>query len=143
MTAQKIIHDPMTLARPSALAGKADLPAAQDLLDTLVSHHVERDGLPAAAGLAANMIGQSKAIIAVYAGFLPMVMINPKIVKQSRPYLATEGCLSLSGERPVRRFEEITVSYQDMRLQAHTQNFTGFIAETIQHEVDHCQGILI
>jgi peptide deformylase len=130
MTAQQIIHDPMTLARPSALAGKADLPAAQDLLDTLVYHHVERDGLPAAAGLAANMIGQSKAIIAVYAGFLPMVMLNPKIVKRSGHYLAEEGCLSLPGERPADRYEEITVKYQDMDLKEHEQAFTGFVAET-------------
>ncbi|MFR0614379.1 peptide deformylase [Lactobacillus porci] len=143
MTAQTIIHDALFLARKAAPATKADQQVAQDLLDTLVYHHVERDGLSAAAGLAANMIGQSKAIIAVYAGFLPMVMLNPKIVKRAKPYLATEGCLSLSGEKTTQRFDEITVSYQDRQLQPHVQNFTGFVAETIQHEVDHCQGILI
>ncbi|MCT3475398.1 peptide deformylase, partial [Lactobacillus delbrueckii] len=114
-----------------------------DLLDTLLAHRESIDGLPPAAGLAANMIGVNKAIIAVNAGFLPIVMLNPKILKRSGHYLAEEGCLSLPGERPADRYEEITVKYQDMDLEEHEQAFTGFVAETIQHEVDHCKGKLI
>lgn len=143
MTVQKIIHDPLSLSQPAAKAAASDRQAAQALLDTLLAHRESIDGLPPAAGLAANMIGVSKAIIAVNAGFLPIVMLNPKIVKRSGHYLAEEGCLSLPGERPVDRYEEITVKYQDMDLKEHEQAFTGFVAETIQHEVDHCKGKLI
>ncbi|APG70117.1 peptide deformylase [Lactobacillus delbrueckii subsp. lactis] len=143
MTVQKIIHDPLSLSQPAAKAAASDRQAAQDLLDTLLAHRESIDGLPPAAGLAANMIGVNKAIIAVNAGFLPIVMLNPKIVKGSGHYLAEEGCLSLPGERPADRYEEITVKYQDMDLKEHEQAFTGFVAETIQHEVDHCKGKLI
>lgn len=143
MTAKKIIYDPLFLSQPAAKATKNDLQVAQDLLDTLMVHRESKDGLPAAAGLAANMIGEKKAIIALFAGFLPMVMLNPRIVKKSGAYLTQEGCLSLEGERPVQRYKEIEVSYQDLGMQAHQQTFTDFTAEIIQHEVDHCLGKLI
>ena len=140
---REICRDETFLAQKAAPATADDLATAQDLLDTLLAHRESIDGLPPAAGLAANMIGVNKAIIAVNAGFLPIVMLNPKIVKRSGHYLAEEGCLSLPGERPADRYEEITVKYQDMDLKEHEQAFTGFVAETIQHEVDHCKGKLI
>ncbi len=137
MTAQKIIHDQLFLRQKSTLANKMDLPIAFDLRDTLVANQGR------AAGLAANMIGQSKRIIAFYAVMLPLIMINPQIIKRSGKYFAKEGCLSLSGERQALRYQRITVTYQDLKLNKMTQEFTGFVAETIQHEVDHCNGILI
>lgn len=137
MTAQKIIHDQLFLRRKSNLAGKNDLQIAIDLRDTLLANRSK------AAGLAANMIGQTKQIIAFYAGVLPFVMLNPRIIQKKKMYLATEGCLSLEGERHVQRYEEITITYQNIKLETVTQTFSGFIAETIQHEIDHCNGILI
>lgn len=137
MTAQKIIHDQLFLRQKSTLANKTDLPIAFDLRDTLIANQGR------AAGLAANMIGHSKRIIAVYVGMLPLVMINPQIIKGSGKYFAKEGCLSLSGERQALRYQRITVTYQDLKLNKMTQEFTGFVAETIQHEIDHCDGILI
>ena len=110
---------------------------AEDLRDTLLAN---RDK---AVGLAANMIGKNKRIIAFYVGPLPLVMLNPQITKKSGEYLTEEGCLSLSGERKTKRYRTITVTYQDMNLNTKTQEFTDFIAEVIQHEVDHCEGILI
>lgn len=137
MTVQKIIHDQLFLRQKSTLANKTDLPIAFDLRDTLIANQGR------AAGLAANMIGQSKRIIAFYAGMLPLIMINPQIIKRSGKYFVKEGCLSLSGERQALRYQRITVVYQDLKLNKMTQEFTGFVAETIQHEVDHCNGILI
>lgn len=143
MTVQKIIHDPLRLSQPAAKAAAEDRQVAEDLLDTLRAHRESLAGLPPAAGLAANMIGANKAIIAVNVGFLPLVMLNPRIIKWSGHYLVKEGCLSLTGERSADRYEEITVKYQDMDLKEHEQTFTGFVAETIQHEVDHLKGKLI
>ena len=137
MAAQKIIHDLLSLSQKSVPAIKADKIIAQDLQDTLLAHQGD------AAGLAANMIGQNKCIIAFFIGVLPMVMINPKIISKKDPYMATEGCLSIPGQKTIQRFEEITVSYQNMNFEENTQTFTGFVAETIQHEVDHCNGILV
>ena len=137
MTAQKIIHDQLFLRQKSDLAGKNDLQVAINLRDTLLANRGK------AAGLAANMIGQTKQIIAFYAGPLPFVMLNPRIIQKKQMYLASEGCLSLEGERNVQRYEEITVTYQNMELETVTQTFDDFIAETIQHEIDHCNGILI
>ncbi|WP_052543312.1 peptide deformylase [Lactobacillus sp. OTU4228] len=137
MTAQNIIHDQLFLSQKSTSANRADLKVAEDLRDTLLAN---RDK---AVGLAANMIGKNKRIIAFYVGLLPLVMLNPQITKKSGEYLTEEGCLSLSGERKTKRYRAITVTYQDMNLNTKTQEFTDFIAEVIQHEVDHCEGILI
>lgn len=137
MTAQNIIHDQLFLSQKSTSANRADLKVAEDLRDTLLAN---RDK---AVGLAANMIGKNKRIIAFYVGLLPLVMLNPQITKKSGEYLTEEGCLSLSGERKTKRYRTITVTYQDMNLNTKTQEFTDFIAEVMQHEVDHCEGILI
>lgn len=137
MTAQNIIHDQLFLSQKPTSANRADLKVAEDLRDTLLAN---RDK---AVGLAANMIGKNKRIIAFYVGPLPLVMLNPQITKKSGEYLTEEGCLSLSGERKTKRYRTITVTYQDMNLNTKTQEFTDFIAEVIQHEVDHCEGILI
>lgn len=137
MTAQNIIHDQLFLSQKSTSPNRADLKVAEDLRDTLLAN---RDK---AVGLAANMIGKNKRIIAFYVGPLPLVMLNPQITKKSGEYLTEEGCLSLSGERKTKRYRTITVTYQDMNLSTKTQEFTDFIAEVIQHEVDHCEGILI
>lgn len=137
MTAQNIIHDQLFLSQKSTSANRADLKIAEDLRDTLLAN---RDK---AAGLAANMIGKNKRIIAFYVGPLPLVMLNPQIIRRSGEYLTSEGCLSLNGERKTKRYKTITVTYQNMSLETKTQEFTGFIAEIIQHEIDHCEGILI
>ncbi|GMM20233.1 peptide deformylase [Lactobacillus amylovorus subsp. amylovorus] len=137
MTAQNIIHDQLFLSQKSTSPNRADLKVAEDLRDTLLAN---RDK---AVGLAANMIGKNKRIIAFYVGPLPLVMLNPQITKKSGEYLTEEGCLLLSGERKTKRYRTITVTYQDMNLSTKTQEFTDFIAEVIQHEVDHCEGILI
>ena len=137
MTAQNIIYDQLFLSQKSTSANRADLKIAEDLRDTLLAN---RDK---AAGLAANMIGKNKRIIAFYVGPLPLVMLNPQIIRRSGEYLTSEGCLSLNGERKTKRYKTITVTYQNMSLETKTQEFTGFIAEVIQHEIDHCEGILI
>ena len=113
-------------------------PIAQDLLDTLRAHAGH------CVGLAANMIGEPKAIIAIQAGPAALAMLNPVITKKSaRTYQTAEGCLSLPGERPVTRYESIEVSWRDQQFRKQKQKFQGFTAEIIQHEIDHCQGILI
>ena len=110
---------------------------AQDLLDTLTAHK------DSCVGMAANMIGVCKRIIAFDNGGTYMVMFNPEIVKQSEPYQAEEGCLSLTGTRPARRWKSIKVRWQNEKLQERIKTFTGWTAEIIQHEIDHCEGILI
>lgn len=137
MTAQNIIHDQLFLSQKSMNANQADLKIVEDLRDTLLAN---RDK---AAGLAANMIGKNKRIIAFYVGSLSLVMLNPQIIKRSGEYLTSEGCLSLTGERQTKRYKTITVTYQDMDFKTKTQEFSDFIAEVIQHEMDHCEGILI
>ena len=143
MTVQKIIHDPLSLSQPTAKAAASDRQAAQDLLDTLLAHRESVDGLPPAAGLAANMIGVNKAIIAVNAGFLPIVMLNPKIVKRSGHYLAEEGCLSLDGVRKTTRYQNIEVEYYDFAWKKQKQKLTGWTAQICQHEIDHLEGKII
>ena len=128
MAVKNIIHDQLFLMQKSTLANAKDMQVAVDLRDTLLANRNK------AAGLAANMIGEAKRIIAFYIVGMPMVMFNPKI---------TEGCLSLNGERPVKRYEHITVKYQNINLEYETQEFSGFVAETIQHEIDHCDGKII
>ena len=134
---QPIMKDPIFLAQKSVPATKEDLPVAQDLLDTLTAH---KDGC---VGMAANMIGVSKRIIAFDNEGKYMVMFNPEIVKRSEPYEAEEGCLSLSGTRKTKRWKTIKVQWQNEKFQPRIKTFSGWTAEIIQHELDHCDGILI
>lgn len=132
-----IVRDAFFLNQKSEEATKADLPIAQDLEDTLRANR-ER-----CVGMAANMIGYRKKIIIVATGFADLVMINPVITAKSDPFETEEGCLSLPGTRKTTRYKSITVRYQDKKFAEHTQTFSGFIAQIIQHECDHLQGILI
>ena len=127
------------LSQPSAAAENTeeDLAVAQDLKDTLDAH---RNGC---VGMAANMIGVNKRIIAFDNEGTYMVMFNPVIVKQSGPYEAQEGCLSLTGVRKTKRFQTVKVQWQNEKFQTRLKTFTGWTAEIIQHEIDHCEGILI
>lgn len=134
---QPINKDPILLSLKSLPADGADLQTAQDLLDTLIAHKDE------CVGMAANMIGFPKRIIAFNSGAAYTVMLNPVIVKCSGKYDAEESCLSLPGTRKTTRFQSITVKYQSMALRTCTGTFTGFTAQIIQHEIDHCNGILI
>ena len=133
-----IVRDTMLLMRKSTPAGSGDLQTARDLLDTLKFH--TRD----CVGLAANMIGVFKTIIAVSVAGDPMVMINPQITgHSSESYEAEEGCLSLDGTRIATRWKTIEVDYLDMTMRKRHGSYTGFPAQIIQHEMDHCRGILI
>ena len=134
---QPIRKDPIVLAQRSAPATKEDLQVAQDLLDTLTAH---KDGC---VGMAANMIGVAKRIIAFDNEGKYMVMFNPEIVKRSEPYEAEEGCLSLPGTRKAKRYRSIKVQYQNDQFQTRFKTFTGWTAQIIQHEIDHCNGVLI
>ena len=134
---QPIMKDPIFLAQKSVPATKEDLQVAQDLLDTLNAH---QDGC---VGMAANMIGVSKRIIAFDNEGKYMVMFNPEIVKRSEPYEAEEGCLSLTGTRKAKRYRSIKVQYQNDQFQTRFKTFTGWTAQIIQHEIDHCNGVLI
>ena len=139
---RELIHDPIFLAGKSGPATKEDIPVAQDLLETLMAH---REGC---VGMAANMIGVKKCIIAFLyeSGRIPTytVMLNPKIVAQSGIYETEEGCLSLlGGPRKCKRYRTIKVQFQTLELKTYTKSFTGWTAQIIQHEVDHCNGILI
>ena len=126
------------LQRPSEAATRDDLAVAQDLLDTLEAHRAT------CAGMAANMIGQLKRIIAVIdTDGAALLMLNPTIVWGKDAYETYEGCLSLDGMRPAKRFRRIRVSWQDEDLISHERTFTGTVAEAIQHECDHLDGILI
>ena len=134
---REICRDQFFLARKSEPATADDLAVAQDLLDTLAAH---KDGC---VGMAANMIGAGKRIIAFDNEGEYMVMFNPVIVRQSGPYEAEEGCLSLTGTRRTKRFRTIKVQWQNEKFQTRLKTFTGWTAEIIQHEIDHCEGILI
>ena len=134
---REICRDETFLAQKAAPATADDLATAQDLLDTLTAH---KDGC---VGMAANMIGVCKRIIAFDNEGTYMVMFNPVIVRQSGPYEAQEGCLSLSGVRKTKRFQTIKVQWQNEKFQIRLKTFTGWTAEIIQHEIDHCEGILI
>ena len=125
------------LAQKAEAATADDLNTAQDLLDTLIAH---KDGC---VGMAANMIGVNKRIIAFENDGEYMLMFNPVIVKKSGPYEAEEGCLSLTGTRRTRRWQSIKVRWQNERFQERIKTFTGWTAEIIQHEIDHCEGIVI
>ena len=153
---REICKDETFLAQKAAPATAADLGVAQDLMETLIAH---KDGC---VGMAANMIGVHKRIIVVAdqnatkktSGKIlskqkghtlpePILMYNPEITKFSKPYETKEGCLSLSGVRSTTRYEQITVHYLDEQFNERTEQFSGFTAQIIQHEIDHCNGILI
>ena len=134
---QEICKDERFLAQKAEPATPADLPIAQDLIDTLTAH---KDGC---VGMAANMIGVNKRIIIFDNEGAYQVMFNPVIVKQSGPYQTEEGCLSLTGTRKTKRYQTIKVQWQNEQFQTRIKTFTGWTAEIIQHEIDHCDGILI
>ncbi len=134
---QEIMRDEVFLSQKAEPATPEDLPIAQDLLDTLAAH---KDGC---VGMAANMIGVSKRIIAFDNEGKYMVMFNPEIIKKSSLYEAEEGCLSLTGTRRARRWQSIKVQYQNEQFQTRFKAFTGWTAQIIQHEIDHCEGVLI
>lgn len=134
---REIMRDETFLAQKAELATPEDLPVVQDLLDTLEANK-ER-----CVGMAANMIGINKRIIVFDNAGTYMAMFNPEIIKRSYPYQTEEGCLSLEGTRPAKRWQSIKVRYQNEKLQERFKTFTGWTAQIIQHEVDHCNGILI
>jgi peptide deformylase len=131
------MKDVIFLNQKSELATKADMQVVQDLLDTLKANEA------GCVGMAANMIGVRKRIIAVSMGFANIAMINPVIVKKSGEYETEEGCLSLVGVRKTKRYKDIEVEFQDTNFNKQCQKFTGWIAQIIQHEIDHCDGIVI
>ncbi len=134
---REIVKDTFFLSMPCEKAGKEDLGTAADLIDTL------RANRGICVGMAANMIGVRKKII-VFSGSGPVeCMLNPVITKKSGPYEIEEGCLSLSGTRRTVRYESIEVSYQDLSLRTKKKKYSGYTAQIIQHEIDHCGGILI
>ncbi len=132
-----IVKDENFLCQPSGLATPDDLPVAQDLLDTLAAN-AQR-----CVGLAANMIGVQKRIIAVEDESGPIVLLNPEIIKASGAFQTEEACLSLDGNRPTKRYKSIKVRYQNTQFQVRLKTFKGWTAQIIQHEIDHCNGILI
>lgn len=135
---KELMHDPLFLGQKSEPASKADIQTAKDLLDTLIFHK------NTCVGMAANMIGVKKRIIAFDNGGIYAVMLNPEIIEKSAPYETEESCLSLlGGPRKTVRYESIKVRWQTMDLKTHTAQFTGFTAQIIQHEIDHCNGVLI
>ena len=138
---KEIIKDPFFLSIKSVDATDEDLPLAFDLLDTLKANGKK------CLGMAANMIGVSKKIIAFYdeSGFEPTysIMLNPEIIAKSNLYQTKEGCLSLSGKRPCKRYQTIKVSYLTEKLVARVKIFTGLTAQIIQHQIDHINGVLI
>ncbi len=134
---REICKDEAFLAQKAEPAAEEDLCVAQDLLETLKAHQ------ESCVGMAANMIGINKRIIAFENDGAYMTMFNPQIVRQSGPYEAEEGCLSLTGTRKTRRWSSIKVQYQNEKFQIRFKTFTGWTAEIIQHEIDHCEGIII
>ena len=134
---REIMTDETLLAQKAESATQDDQGVAQDLLDTLAAH---KDGC---VGMAANMIGVNKRVIVFDNEGSYMVMFNPEIIKKSGPYEAEEGCLSLTGIRKARRWKSIKVQYQNEKFQTRFKTFTGWTAQIIQHEIDHCEGILI
>ena len=132
-----VTHDPFFLSMKSEPADESDRQVITDLLDTL------RANLDGCVGMAANMIGVRKRIIVFCKGSRQMVMVNPRITAKFGEYDTEEGCLSLPGIRKTIRFRKITVSYQDQDFRSHTGTYDGYTAQIIQHEIDHCDGILI
>ena len=134
---REIVHDPIFLAQPSAPATEADLPIAEDLIDTL------RANLDRCVGMAANMIGKKKRIIVMAKGPMVVTMINPEILSGFEEYETEEGCLSLEGKRKTKRYRSIRLKWQDMQMKEHIGTLDGFQAQIVQHEIDHCNGKLI
>ena len=134
---KEICKDEHFLAQKAQAATPEDQWIGQDLMDTLLAHQKE------CVGMAANMIGQNKRIIVFDNQGEYMLMYNPQILKRSDPYQTEEGCLSLSGTRPVKRWETIKVQYQNQQFALRIKTFTGFTAQIIQHEIDHCEGMII
>ena len=134
---REIMKDEVFLAEASEKATAEDTEIARDLLETLEAHKA------GCVGMAANMIGAAKRIIAVEGEDGYLVMFNPVIVKQSGAYETDEGCLSLIGTRKTKRHKVIKVQWQNEKFQTRLKTFTGWTAEIIQHEIDHCEGILI
>ena len=135
---KELMHDPLFLARKARAAGKGDLSVGQDLLETLLAHRAT------CVGMAGNMIGEAVAVIAFFDGDSPVVMYNPEILKAEGEYETEEGCLSLlGGPRKCKRYQKIKVRWDNEQFQKRIKTFTGWTAQIIQHEVDHCNGILI
>ena len=135
---RELMHDPIFLAQKSTEATKEDLSVARDLMDTLAAHK------ETCVGMAANMIGVAKRIIAFDNGGKYMLMLNPEIIKQSGEYETEESCLSLlGGPRKTKRYQKIKVRYQTEDFQVRMKTFEGWTAQIIQHEIDHCNGVLI
>ena len=135
---KELMHDPLFLARKARTATKEDLPVGQDLLETLLAHRAT------CVGMAGNMIGEAVAVIAFLDGDSPVVMYNPEILKAEGEYETEEGCLSLlGGPRKCKRFQKIKVRWDNEQFQKRIKTFTGWTAQIIQHEVDHCNGVLI
>ena len=135
---KELIHDPLFLARKARTATKEDLPVGQDLLETLLAHRAT------CVGMAGNMIGETVAVIAFFDGDSPVVMYNPEILKAEGEYDTEEGCLSLlGGPRKCKRYQKIKVRWDNEQFQKRIKTFTGWTAQIIQHEVDHCNGVLI
>ena len=135
---KELMHDPLFLARKARAAGKGDLSVGQDLLETLLAHRAT------CVGMAGNMIGEQIAVIAFFDGDSPVVMYNPEILKAEGEYVTEEGCLSLlGGPRKCKRYQKIKVRWDNEQFQKRIKTFTGWTAQIIQHEVDHCNGVLI
>ena len=134
---REIIHDPVFLSQKSEEATAADVPIAKDLMDTLLAN------LDRCVGMAANMIGERKRIIAIARGPMVVAMLNPKILSRSGEYETAEGCLSLEGIRTTKRYKSSRLSWQDAQMKTHVGTLDGFQAQIVQHEIDHCDGILI
>lgn len=135
---KELVHDPMFLGIKSKPADREDITLARDLLETLIAHR------ETCVGMAANMIGVSKRVIAFCDNGKYVVMYNPEIISKSGEYQTEEGCLSLlGGPRAATRYKEIRVKYQDSSFLWKTEKYTGFTAQIIQHEIDHCNGVLI
>ena len=135
---RELVHDPIFLAQKSEPASKEDIQVARDLLDTLAAYR------QTCVGMAANMIGVSKRVIAFDNEGTHMVMLNPEIIKGTGEYETQESCLSLlGGPRKTKRYQKIKVQYQTVDFQIRLKTFTGWTAQIIQHEIDHCNGVLI
>ena len=135
---KELMHDPLFLARKARTATKEDLSVGQDLLETLLAHRAT------CVGMAGNMIGETVAVIAFFDGDSPVVMYNPEILKAEGEYETEEGCLSLlGGPRKCKRYQKIKVRWDNEQFRKRIKTFTGWTAQIIQHEVDHCNGVLI
>ena len=135
---RELMHDPLFLGRKSRTATKEDLPIGRDLLETLLAHRAT------CVGMAGNMIGETVAVIAFFDGDKPVVMYNPEILKAEGEYQTEEGCLSLlGGPRKCTRYQKIKVRWDNEQFQKRVKTFSGWTAQIIQHEVDHCNGIMI